>query len=938
LIPVQTRVKKVNISDKYYLLGISKDLTVISLANERFQKAFYRNPTIMTISDFESGIFLDVNEAFTNVLGYEKSEVIGKSSSEIFDVFTPSLRRQIFLDFDSKGRVENIKMSFKKKNGEIFDGLLFGEIIKTGNFKYLLTLINDITVHEKLIYDIEKSEQRWNYALFSSDLGVWDWNLETNQVYFSKQWKNMLGFEENEVENKLSTWETLVHPKDIQSCYDDISKHLRGEIELYKNTHRIKCKDGKYKWILDTGRVVEFSIDGSPIRFIGTHRDITAEKEAELTIIEQKEWVKTILDSAMAGIIIIEKETSTIFDINQAGTNILGYSKNELIGSNCKDYFCSGNGLCCCKDFNNDNPINLEREIFNKNGKTIQILKSVSEKIISGKSFYIESFIDISDIKSKEQAIADNERMLNLLFTQSLAGFFFMMLDNPVEWNDSVNKDEVIEYVFENQRITSINNAMAEQYKLTVDDLIGLTPNDLFKHNPEYGKSLWRKLFNEGRVHLDTIEYRSDGSEMNITGDYTCIYDKKGRISGHFGIQYDITDQVLTDKMLALKSEELERFFEATIDLLLISDYQGNIIRANKAWEVFLGISNEELLKHNFFDFIHPDDIILTQSAMSRLGDNLKVRGFVNRYKNNSGKYRSIEWLAIPYENLIYASARDVTERIKDRNEILELLERTRDENEEIEANLYEKNILINELEDIKQQLTNAISEKDKFLSVIAHDLRSPLNGFLGLTKMMSEELYNFSMNEMQDIATTLKNSAGNIYELLENLLDWSIYQRGMMDFIPVKLNISKLILIALKLQQTNINSKKIRIINLIEEDKFFVNADEYMINTILRNILSNAIKFSSMNGKVTLDASQNVENITITIADEGIGIPEELLSKIFIIGEKTSRPGTEGEKSTGLGLLLCKEYTFRNGGSFEIESLENIGTKVILTLPRYIG
>lgn len=132
--------------------------------------------------------------------------------------------------------------------------------------------------------------------------------------------------------------------------------------------------------------------------------------------------------------------------------------------------------------------------------------------------------------------------MMDMLFRQSLAGIFFMMLDEPVAWNDGTDKDRALDYVFEHQRITGVNPAMLAQYRATPDQLVGATPAMMFAHDISQGKRVWREFFDRGQLHVDTSEQRMDGTFMAVLGDYICMYDDAGRISGHFGIQMDVTE------------------------------------------------------------------------------------------------------------------------------------------------------------------------------------------------------------------------------------------------------------------------------------------------------------------------------------------------------------------------------------------------------------
>src|SRR6266511_681077 len=147
--------------------------------------------------------------------------------------------------------------------------------------------------------------------------------------------------------------------------------------------------------------------------------------------------------------------------------------------------------------------------------------------------------------------------LLEAFFERSQDGFFFMMLDQPVEWGPEVDKDAVLDYVFSHQRMTKVNPAMAQQFRARPAELIGLTPSDFFRHDPAAGRRGWRALFDSGHTHSITNERRLDGSTMWVEGDYMCFYDAAGRITGHFGIQRDVTDRKRAAEELEQSRAEL---------------------------------------------------------------------------------------------------------------------------------------------------------------------------------------------------------------------------------------------------------------------------------------------------------------------------------------------------------------------------------------------
>jgi PAS domain S-box-containing protein len=231
-------------------------------------------------------------------------------------------------------------------------------------------------------------------------------------------------------------------------------------------------------------------------------------------------------------------------------------------------------------------------------------------------------------------------------------------------------------------------------------------------------------------------------------------------------------------------------------------------------------------------------------------------------------------------------------------------------------------------------ELSKTIAEKDKFFSIIAHDLRGPFSSFLGFTQIMAEELPTLTLYQIQKIAVNMRKSASNLYDLLENLLEWSRLQRGMMTFDPLVFPLMSKISESMSLVIDLANQKEITIHYEIPDDRE-VYADENMFGTIIRNLASNAVKFTPRGGKINLSAKRLNENsVEISVKDTGIGMSGERIANLFRLDNFTNRKGTEGEPSTGLGLIICKEFVEKHGGKLLVKSEEGKGSTFIFTLP----
>lgn len=244
-----------------------------------------------------------------------------------------------------------------------------------------------------------------------------------------------------------------------------------------------------------------------------------------------------------------------------------------------------------------------------------------------------------------------------------------------------------------------------------------------------------------------------------------------------------------------------------------------------------------------------------------------------------------------------------------------------------------ERKMAEDEIRNKNEKLQAVNAEKDKFFSIIAHDLRGPLGAFMEATKILTDELPNMSGEEIREISGELNKESTRIYALLENLLQWSRLQRGILKFEPVEQNLSDLVKNAVMPLYASAEIKNISV-NINIPDNFVVKADTRMIETVIRNLVSNAIKFTP-GGKVAVNASPGEgEFIKTSVRDNGIGIPSELIDNLFSLTSKANRPGTEGEPSSGLGLLLCKEFIEKHGGRIWVESEPGKGTEFFFLLP----
>jgi len=232
------------------------------------------------------------------------------------------------------------------------------------------------------------------------------------------------------------------------------------------------------------------------------------------------------------------------------------------------------------------------------------------------------------------------------------------------------------------------------------------------------------------------------------------------------------------------------------------------------------------------------------------------------------------------------------------------------------------------------EQLIKLNTEKDIFFSVIAHDLRGPFGSFLGLTEIMADEQSGLTINEIHSLAWKMKNSSTNIYTLLENLLHWAKIRQEQVPLNMIKIGLLSLINQNKTVFKEQVESKGIDLICDIS-DNFEVYSDTNILQIVTRNLVSNAIKFTPKGGKITISAKITIDNfVEIAIKDNGIGMDKELVERLFRLDVRTGRIGTEGEPSSGLGLILCRDFIEKLGGKLWVESEVEKGSVFYFTIP----
>ena len=364
---------------------------------------------------------------------------------------------------------------------------------------------------------------------------------------------------------------------------------------------------------------------------------------------------------------------------------------------------------------------------------------------------------------------------------------------------------------------------------------------------------------------------------------------------------------------LVLQRSLLQKLLDTVPDTIYFKDLDSLFILANKACAKRFGVQEQSELHHRSdFDFYNPKHAIITYNDEQRI---IKTgKPIINKEEKEiwpSGDFSWVSTTKMPLYNEegriigTFGVSRDITENKENEQKIQEYAE----------------------------QLRVANINKDKLYSVIAHDLRSPFHPLLAYSELLATEIETLSTDEIQEYGITIHKLLKNQFDLLENLLNWTKMQSNRMDFQPIKLDVWAASGKVINLLLASAVKKKITIKNRTGKE-CYVLADQNMLSSILQNLLSNAIKFTEPGGEITIVSEQLNNFIRITVADNGVGIAPDDLNKIFAMDSQLSTMGTDQEKGSGLGLLLCKDMITKHGGTIEVESEVGKGSSFIFTLP----
>jgi|GEM_PF-804212 len=892
-----------------FILCVSEDVTfnrkqadAIKENEAVLNTLFASAPIPMFLSSAISGKIVMANKELGKLLNIPVEELIGNATPNFY--VNPENRKTLLEKVLNEIKVYNYDLQIHDLKGNVLDIVISSELIEINNEKMIFSGFLDVSGTKKQNKLLKESLSLIQATLNSTADGILVVDLEGNVTLYNDRVLEIWGANQ---ENLLIIKDNKLDRAAILSKVKDKAEYSKKSLEIIGNLNSVTFD----RFELIDGKVIERYtipqvIDNNIVGRVSSFRDITEQvnilKELQLSK-EQLEdtnnlakvggWELDLTNNQLSWSDITKEIHEVPLDFIPVLETAINFYKEGEDRENIAKAVEDGvkNGV----------PWDLELQIVTAKGNHRWVRANGKLDYIDGKRNRIYgTFQDIHDRKLLDLALQVSEAQHRILF----------------------DKNPLINITLDNEGIIiSINVKGTSELGFTKDEIIGNSFLQLFKNeNINKVESFLNVCRNSlGRLYnlvIDSVTKSNEVIWLSISA--TSMKNSTNEVIISIVCE-NITKEREIEEALLNSEANLRTVFESTEIGYILFDLNSDILTFNTPAYFFTAKQHKkELIQgRNIFDFFPNERYEYIKSILDRVykGERIELETF------KSNEFEVEDWFEIVYSpvksknNFIVGmvmSIKDITQSKKVQNEL---------------------NLTLSQVETTNNKLQDIIRQKDKFFSIIAHDLRSPFSGFIGLTDIIKDELEELSTEDLKYLTSQLNHSANNLFKLLENLLEWSRMQRGLVEFTLEHISLFDKVNKNLELIFSKAELKSIKLTNNIP-NIVNIKADSQMLDVVLRNLISNAVKFTPERGEVIISSKTNNGYEEICVADNGIGIPEEMIVSLFEIDSKSSRIGTAGEPSTGLGLMLCKEYIEKHGGKIWVENNLDKGSSFFFTIP----
>ena len=872
---------------------------------QKYRSLVESSDAIIAMFDL-NGKSLYANDVAGRFVGVSPEEAIEKGFS-LQDVFPESRRNNVLSDVDQIIRTKkgiNEEISLNIGGQDIFFKSSLQPVLNDNNEVFAILLnASDITEQKQNELRLLQSEENYKSLFYNSahafliiQDGVFvDCNLASEKLY---------GGERADLIGK--------HPAEISP-----ERQLNGEtsVELAARLIERVLREGRvnFEWIhlKKSGETflakinLVLGIYNGREAIIVDWQDITEERKNENSV----RHLSQIVDQSPVSILSTDV-SGNIEYVNESLLKSTGYTREEVMGRNPRIWKSDAT------------PDDRFKELWSTilagdtwKGEFLNVRKDGSQFYESSTVFpifdlngQISSLVGIQEDISERKKVESELRLFRTIFDSAVNGRLIADLEGNILYGNAFYSEmhdcEPSELIGHNYKEFVSETSLAK-YKLMLSKLsLGqMIYSTEIEHKRKDG-STFPTLVTIGQLE----DERGSLKYLSIT--VIDISDRKQIENEIIELNYNLEEKVRErTKELETAIERLETFFNQSLDMLCVADQEGKFIKLSRAFESVLHYSRAELEGENYLEFVHPDDIEDTLSAMQSLQSQSTVSQFVNRYRTKEGDYRYIEWYSSPVGEYVYAVARDVTDRMEREQELI----------------------------NARRVAEEANASKSLFLSRMSHELRTPMNSILGFAQLLEMG----ELNEMQETSVRhILHSGKHLLGLINEVLDIARIETGKMTLSIESVNLTDTIQKTCLSLEPQAEKRKVSIkVNRSLDKPLYVKADQQRVVQILTNIINNAIKYNKEGGSVFIEHEETVDAagddvVRVSIKDTGIGINEKDISKLFTPFERIGAENTDVE-GTGLGLAVVKELIHVLDGHVGVNSQLGEGTTFWFELPK---
>lgn len=645
---------------------------------------------------------------------------------------------------------------------------------------------------------------------------------------------------------------------------------------------------------------------------------------------------KLIYENLPAGILMLD-EGGKILRFNKSFQKLLDYSKADLKNTAFKDILFKNEAVKYTGALTGIlegkyESLNIQLKCHSKDNREIDLTCRLALLDEGGrkKKKIILLCGDASEINDINEKLQDEIHLFNTFLKNTQDYVYFKDLES---------------------RFVKVSESMGEKLGVAAPRIIGKTDFDFF--GEEHAKDAFEDEKNIIKTRVPIIEKEEeenwkDGRINWVSTSKMPFYDRKGRVAGTFGISRNITRR----KKIDLTHNALLRISEA---VFTASDMRSMFVTIHEVLGTLMPVKNlfialydekEDMLTFPYYidEYDEPREASKPRKGLTeyilRTGRAQLIDEEMDYALREMGEVEIIGtpakiWLGVPLKiadktiGVIVVQDYDNPKAYQEPEmQLISFIA-------ENIALVIERKRNVVEIERYTEELKQLNATKDKFFSIIAHDLKNPFITILGFSELLLADYYDLTDDEKLYYIQEMKKSSENSHILLQNLLQWSRSQTGFIEFHPQNVNLANIIIQNIELLKATAEKKDIALLYSMDSN-ISVYADIDMINTVIRNLISNAVKFTPRHGRISISALRAGNMINIAVEDSGVGMDSEAIARLFKLDAGRSTEGTERETGSGLGLILCKEFVKKNGGDIWVESRINEGSKFTFSVPAY--